>query len=119
MTTAHKVSAYALLALGILHTALTPLFYQQIDVDALWFAGTGLGLIFLALLNLVSLRSPASVTRFICLAANLIGLVYGILIVIVLPEPQSFLALLSYLAVAVGSLFPLVRGNAASHRISL
>ena len=117
MTTVHKVSAYALLALGILHTALTPLFYQQFDVDTLWFAGTGLGLIFLALLNLVALRSPIRIVRSICLAANLIGLVYGILIVIVLPEPQSFLALLSYLIVTVGSIFSLFHENAAPHPV--
>lgn len=118
MTTVHKVSAYALLALGILHTVLTPLFNQQFDVDTLWFAGTGLGLIFLAVLNLVALRLPTRVERSMCLATNLIGLAYGILIVIVLPEPQSFIALLSYLAVTVGSRFSLFRGNAAPHRVT-
>ena len=118
MTTVHKVSAYILLALGILHTALTPLFYQQFDVDTLWFAGTGLGLIFLALLNFVALCSPVRIARGICLAANLTGLSYGILIVIVLPEPQSFLALISYLAVTVGSVFSLIRRDVAPHHVS-
>lgn len=100
MKTIHKVSAWALIGLGILHTSLTPLFYSAFDIDALWFAGTGLGILFLGLFNLAVLK--ASVSFNLCLIANLIGSVYGVLIVIVLPEPQAFLALLAFLGGTLG-----------------
>jgi hypothetical protein len=100
MNIVHKVSAWTLIGLGILHTSLTPLFYSGFTVDALWFAGTGLGILFLGSFNLAILR--AHVLRTLCLIANLIGSVYGILIVIVLPEPQAFLALLAFLGATIG-----------------
>ncbi|MBP7688825.1 MAG: hypothetical protein KA765_12990 [Thermoflexales bacterium] len=82
-----------------------PLTMTEVNLGTKVFVET---LAFTALLNLVALRSLARVELSMCLAANLIGLVYGILIVIVLPEPQSFLALLSYLAVTVGATFSLL-----------
>ena len=102
MKTVHKVSAWVLVGLGILHTALTPLFSPGFTIDALWFAGTGLGILFLGLFNLAMLRMPVAST--LCLIANLIGSVYGILIVIVLPVPQAFLALLAFLGAMIGSI---------------
>lgn len=101
----HKVSAYVLLALGLLHTLLTPLFYPRFSDDALWFAGTGLGLVFLALLNLAVLLTPTRTGLNLCLMANLTGLLYGVFIVVVLPEPQAYIALAAFLAVTFGTFF--------------
>jgi len=100
--TVYQASVWALIGLGILHTLLTPLFYSSFSGDALWFAGTGVGLLFLGLFNLTVLRAPERVAFHLCLPANIIGFVYGILIVIVLPEPQAFLALLAFLGVTIG-----------------
>ncbi len=103
MKTVHKVSAWVLIGLGILHTALTPLFSPGFTTDALWFAGTGLGFLFLGLFNLATLRAPMAIN--LCVIANIIGSVYGILIVIILPAPQAFLALLTLLGAAIGTIF--------------
>lgn len=100
MKIVHKVSAWTLIGLGILHASLTPLFYSGFNIDALWFAGTGLGILFLGLFNLATLR--AHLSRNLCLIANVIGSAYGILIVIILPEPQAFLALLAFLGSTIG-----------------
>lgn len=100
MKTVHKVSAWVLTGLGILHTVLTPLFYSGLTEDTLWFAGTGLGLLFLGLFNLAMLSAQA--VHELCLAANILGCVFGILIVIVMPAPQALLALLAFLGVTVG-----------------
>ncbi len=102
METIHKVSTWTLIALGVLHTLLTPLFYPGFTIAALWFAGTGLGILFLGLFNLMVLWAPARQALNLCLSANLIGCVYGILIVILLPEPQAFLALVAFLGAAIG-----------------
>jgi len=102
MKTIHKVSAWALVGLGSIHILLTPLFYSGFTIDALWFAGTGLGTLFLGLLNLAVLHAPARAALDLCLLANIIGSVYGILIVIILPEPQALLALWAFLGATLG-----------------
>lgn len=105
MKTFHKISSYVLLALGVLHTALTPLLSPGFSIEALWFAGTGLGLVFLGMFNLAVLHSPTRFGLNLCLAANLAGLVYGVLIISILPEPQAWIALLAFLATTLGTAF--------------
>lgn len=100
MKTIHKVSTWVLIGLGIGHTVLTPLFYPSLTEDSLWFAGTGLGLLFLGLFNLAMLR--ASIASNLCLGANIIGSVFGVLIVVVMPAPQAILALLAFLGAVIG-----------------
>ncbi len=102
----YKISAYLLL-IGVVHTALTPLFYDQFSPEALWFAGTGLALVYLSLLNIMAERSRADWMLKICVAANLAGLIYGVLIVFALPEIQAFISLFIFLAVTAGSVYAL------------
>lgn len=103
MKTVHKVSAWILVVLGSGHTLLTPLFSIGFNTDALWFAGTGLGLLFLGLLNLVVLTAPQRTGLRLCLITNLIGALYTILLAVVLPVPQAFLAVLASLGAALGT----------------
>ena len=103
----YKISAYLLL-IGVVHTALTPLFYEQLSADALWFAGTGLALIYLSLLNIAAEKSRAKWMLKICLAANLAGLIYGVLIVLALSGILAFVSLLIFLAVTIGSAYALL-----------
>jgi hypothetical protein len=106
----YRISAYLLL-IGVIHTALTPLFYDRFSLNALWFAGTGLALIFLSLLNIVTERIHADWVLKICVAANLVGCIYCILIVMALPEIQAFISLLIFLAVTVGSTYTLFESS--------
>jgi hypothetical protein len=102
----YRISAYLLL-IGVLHTALTPLFYDRFSPDALWFAGTGLALVYLSLLNIVAERRREGWMLKLCTAANLAGLIYGALIVFALPEIQAFISLFIFLAVTIGSTYAL------------
>jgi hypothetical protein len=102
----YRISAYLLL-IGVVHTALTPLFYDKFSPDALWFAGTGLAVIFLGLLNIVTERVREPWMLKICVAANIVGLIYCVLIVFALPEIQAFISLVIFLAVTAGSIFAL------------
>jgi hypothetical protein len=45
------ILAGLLVALGVLHTVLTPVFHALYSLQSLWFAGTGLALLFLGLLQ--------------------------------------------------------------------
>ena len=99
----YRITAYLLL-IGVIHTALTPVFYHEFSPDALWFAGTGLALVFLGLLNITAERVFEPWILNICVVANLVGCIYSILIVIVLPEIQAVAGLLIFLAVTIGSI---------------
>jgi sulfite exporter TauE/SafE len=99
----YKIASYSL-ELGLIHTALTPLFYDHLSTAALWFAGTGLALVFLGLLNLAAGRVWQAWLLNICIAANLVTAIYCAVIVTVLPEFQAYLALLFILAVFVASI---------------
>jgi len=101
----YRIASYGF-SLGLIHTVLTPLFYDHFSEDALWFAMTGVSLIYLGLLNLAAGRVWQAWFFNICIAANLIMLIFNLLLVTVLPTTaiQAYLALLITLAVTVGSI---------------
>lgn len=92
MRKAYGVLSVLLVVLGACHTALTGAFYPPLTPDGAWFAGTGLALVFLGLLNLVGARA-AGAPPAPTLVANGLGLAYMVLVVAVLPEGQAFVAL--------------------------
>lgn len=83
LKTLHKISSVLLSALGVVHTALTPVFYGKFSLNALWFAGSGLAMIFAGLLNLTLARDVGRdrLVRVFCYAANLLTVVFGLLMV--------------------------------------
>lgn len=90
LRTLHKISSALLAALGVVHTALTPVFYGRFTLGALWFAGSGLAMIFVGLLNLTLRRDVGGdrLVRVFCYAANLLTLGFGLLFVTLDREPQ-------------------------------
>jgi hypothetical protein len=107
MKTVHKISSWIILALGVVHTLATPIFYSGFTEDALWFAGTGFGLVFLGLLNLEVIHNPTSGGFSLCIVANaLISLLYGTMLPLIgLNAPQAYLGIGSFLGALVGSIF--------------
>jgi hypothetical protein len=107
MKTIHKISSWIVLVLGIGHTLATPIFYSGFTEDALWFAATGLGLIFLGLLNLEVFQNPTPTGFNLCIVANaLASLLFGIMLPLVgLNAPQAYLAVGSFLGALVGSTY--------------
>jgi hypothetical protein len=93
--TLHKISSALLVALGVVHTALTPVFYGRFSLGALWFAGSGLAMIFVELLNLTLGRDVGRdrIVRVYCYAANLLTLGFGLLFVTLDQEPQVLFGL--------------------------
>lgn len=95
MRTLHRICAILLIALGVVHTALTPVFYGRLSPGAMWFAGSGLAMIFVGFLNVAFGRVVGrdAVIRALCYAANLLTLVFEVLIVVVDGEPQVLFGL--------------------------
>lgn len=102
----YRITAWSM-ALGVIHTALTPLFYSRLDEDALWFASTGLALVFLGMLNLAAERVWQPWLIMLCIPANLVMFVFGALVVAVMPEVQAWLFLVFVFCLALASILAL------------
>lgn len=101
----HIVASGALSLLAVIHSGLTPVFYSRWSAGALWFLGTGLGLLLLGLLNLVHIgREPCRqpTARFVRLA-NWAFVLFGVGAVVTLPEPQAFVVTAALIVQAVTS----------------
>ncbi|MBN2039675.1 MAG: hypothetical protein JW864_06515 [Spirochaetes bacterium] len=97
--------------LGIIHTAFTPVFYNMNSVDALWFAGTGFGLLFLGLLNLAGIKSNDKLVFNLCISANIISAFLNIFITVMILEPQAFIGIILNLILLAESVFFRIKLN--------
>ena len=108
----YKISALLLILSGLLQIAFTPVFFSHFGLDVLWFAGTGLGFVFLGNLNLVVLLSEKINYYTMILSSNILGLMFTIIVLTVLNSIQAYIALVIMLLVVIGSMnqyFSLVR----------
>ncbi len=90
----YKVFIYLVMAMGITHIALTPVFYKTYTVDSLWFAGTGLAFVLLGGLNLAGLKFINDKEFRWIVFANILMLTFVGLLALKLGEPQGYAALI-------------------------
>lgn len=102
----HLASSGVLGVLAVLHSGLTLVLYRQWDADAVWFLGTGLGLLLLSALNVTHLglepcRDPtAPVMRW----ANWVFLAFGIGAAAAVPEVQALVIVAALVGQVVASM---------------
>ena len=109
MKTLYKVSTFLILALGILHICLTPMFFHSLTSGALWFVSGGMVIIFLSFFNFILMSDARKqrIVRILAHTANGIGLIFACAMLIIesrraRPGPSSWvvLALLVFETVA-------------------
>lgn len=95
LKTLYKISTFLIIALGITHVLFTIPAYGRWTLNAMWFAGSGLALIFAGFLNLALQRAGGndSVVRLLCLFTNLLVTVLFVAALLLLTEPQVYLGL--------------------------
>lgn len=105
MKRVYSFATYLLLVEGIAYsiTGLI-LFDGRLTIDALRFMGSGLGWVFLALLNLSAVASPGSRTVTLTLVANCLAALFFLALAIVKPGAISLVALLITSVCLAGSL---------------
>jgi hypothetical protein len=64
----------------------------------------GIALVFLGLLNLAARYCVSRGVRLLTIAANVIGVAYGLCIIMVVPDPQAFAALAILIALLAGAI---------------
>lgn len=78
------------LSLGLVHILCTPFLYESFNADAVWFAGNGLLLINLGLLNLARTLCDSKTMQNICFAANGLYVIYCIVLIGVVSSPEPY-----------------------------
>lgn len=105
----HLLSSGTLCLLALIHSALTPVFYRGWPPNAVWFLGTGLGLLLLGGSNVahVGIEPCRQPTARLVRWANWVFLLFGVGAVLAVPEPQAYLVLAGLAGQAVAGLHTL------------
>lgn len=98
-----KIGITLFMLMGIIHAAFTPAFYKEYDEGALWFLGTGLCLFFLGMLNIGAIYAKYKPLINFTIVSNIIGVLFLIAIVYVMPAFQAILVLIFGLFMLYGS----------------
>ena len=99
----HLAASWTVVLLAVLHASLTPLIYDEWSPDAVWFLGTGIGLLIAAAFNLahIGLEPCTQPTAKLVRWTNYLFVAFGMAATLAVPEPQSFVVLLALLVQAV------------------
>lgn len=105
----YKIASLLLILSGLLQIAFTPVFFSHFGLDVLWFAGSGLGFVFLGNLNLIVLLSQKLNYYTMILSSNVLGLMFTIIVLTILNSIQAYIALVIMLLVVIGSIYQYFR----------
>lgn len=105
------VVAWLVLVLGAFHCAVTPKAYPGFTLAALWFVSAGLLMILLAAVNLLRIRYAAVApgVRAVCIAANVVLLIWAAGFAVVLPVTKKPQVIVSIVLIALLTVFSIVR----------
>ena len=102
----HRWAGILLALLGTVHTTLAvPSLAKGPEPDTVWFAGTGLAILLLVLVNVAFRRGGCRdvVTRRLTHAGNLGFLTFGAVAVLAVGEPQAYAILVLLAAQAIAA----------------
>ncbi|MEX2180319.1 MAG: hypothetical protein WD801_16510 [Gemmatimonadaceae bacterium] len=92
--------------LGFIHTGVTFVAYRTLSPGSIWFAGTGLSMLLLTIVNVAAWRASSGdrFLRYGAIAANLSMSALGFFAVKAVPEPQAYAVLAAFIGLLVSSL---------------
>jgi hypothetical protein len=94
-------------AIFVVHIALTPMFYSTLTANTMWYVGTGMFGIALAVLNFMNYvtRSPHWIVTVKTIASNFAAGVYFTMLAVVLNQVQAWAAVLLVAGLFIFSVF--------------
>ena len=114
MKASYKIVTYLIIIISLIHIGITPIIFDEFTMRVGWFIGVGLMGMFLGFLNISYWRSAGNDTliKWLCLSANIIALIYIVLVSTIDQDPQSFLmvALFVYLTFSSSYLSKVTNG---------
>ncbi len=106
LKTLYKISTYLIIILGIIHVLFTIHGYGRWTLNAMWFLGAGLAIVFAGFLNLILIRNKDHdcIVRLLCLIADsTCFLLFGAALFL-LTEPQVYIGLVLFAFESVAAL---------------
>ena len=105
----YKISAYLLVLMGIIHIAFSPVFFTQFGLEVIWFAGTGLGFVFLGNLNILAITIQKANLYSVVVTSNILSVLLTSVILSMLSSTQAYIALGIAILALIGSFAEYVR----------
>ena len=105
----HRISSGIVGVIALIHCAVTFVFYKEWSPDAVWFFGTGVGLVSIAVMNIahVGLEPCRQATAVAIRWLDFIFVGLGLAALVAVPEPQAALIVLGLVGQAIASLVTL------------
>jgi hypothetical protein len=101
----YKIASLSLL-FGIIHSVLTPVFYNEMNEDWFWFFATGFTLVFSGLMNFFAIYGNRKWMYNICIVSNIIMLTWIVLLNVVMKGAiNALVVVFMYLGVTIGSVY--------------
>lgn len=116
----HGVCTAAAALLSLVHLFVATRIYPAVTVEALWFSGTGLALLAVALINLLRLREPTRLSAIVASAVNVLTTIFMVVLASIHPAPQVLFGLALFVALTLCSSRPPRKakaGEGAPHTI--
>ncbi len=94
----HLICSYLIVALGVVHILFTVRAYDGFSLDAFWFVGSGMAIVFAGFLNLMFLKFTEKdlIVWILCLLGNLFSTLLFIVGLFIIGEPQVFIGTLLF-----------------------
>lgn len=105
----HRISSGLVALVAGIHCAVTFVIYDEWSPDAVWFFGTGVGLLSIAIINIahVGLEPCRQLTAPVVRWLNWLFVALGIGALVAVPEPQALVIVAGLVGQAVASLVTL------------
>ncbi len=103
MRLAYKICSWLIVALGCAHLAFTFHDYDSFSLDAMWFAGSGLALVFAGFLNVAHLRAGGRdrVVRALAVLTDAACALLFVAALSLMRQPQVFVGVALFALAAV------------------
>ena len=107
----HRSSSGIVGVIALVHCAVTFVFYDEWSPNAVWFFGTGIGILTIAIMNFahVGLEPCCQPTAPVIRWLNCLYVGLGLGAIVAVPEPQAFLVVVGLTGQAVSSFVTLPR----------
>ncbi len=107
MKASYKIVTYLVIIMSLIKIGITPIIFDEFTMRVGWFIGVGLMGMFLGFLNISYWRTAGNDTliKWLCLSANIIALVYILLVITVDQDPQGFLVVALFVYLTFSSFY--------------
>lgn len=101
----HLFVSILVVILGLLHIGFTFHDFDELSMDAVWFAGSGVAIVLAGFLNIAFLRDVGNdkLTRALCTLTNLVFLLGFAAATFMLPQPQVYIGMFLFLIAVICS----------------